>query len=139
MSKNPRARSQKKATWQACPAPRTSLQKLKYVKTCSEYLATCMRQERKTDPRAQLPLTAHILPAILYRRCWKGSADITTASIVQLKGSSCLADWGYDDTVSLSCVACNVSLKSGKFPRYTLVFPHSPRAFMPLCRRCGKG
>jgi len=132
MSKKP----QKKVTWQACPAPKSSLQKLKYVKICSDFLATSMRQEKKVDPAANVPVAAHMLPAVLYRRNWKGPADVTTASVVKQGGDGCLADWGYDDLVSLSCVACGVSLKSGKFPRHTLVLPHSPRAFMPICRRC---
>lgn len=124
-------RSTKRPAWMTTPAPKTSLQRLKYVKTCSKQLAVNMKQDRKVDPLAHIPTVAHLLPAVLHH----ASPKTSSVSVVQLK-PGLLADWGYSGSVSLSCVNCQQQLKSDKFPRHTLVWTHSPRAFLPVCRQC---
>lgn len=129
------SRTPKRASWTSTPAPKTGVQRLKYAKLCSDHLTATMKQDKKQDPDAHLP---SVLPAVLYRRTWKGPPESTSVSVVQLS-DTLVADWGYSDTVTLSCANCQRALKSGKLPRHTLVLPHFPRAFMHLCRHCTHG
>ena len=128
-------RSSKRPTWTSTPVPKTGVQRLKYAKICSDHIDASLKQDKKQDPLAHIPTVNHLLPAVLYRRSWKGPPESNSICVVQLRDTM-VADWGYSDTVALSCANCQQALKSGKLPRHTLVLPHYPRAFMPLCRQC---
>lgn len=130
-------RSQKRPAWMTCPPPKTSVQKMKYVNVCSDYLTKTMKDARKNDTQTHINTVNHTLPAVLYHRSSKGPAETTTVSLVHLQDMS-MATWGYHSTVAISCANCKDPLKSGKFSRHSLVMPHSPRAFIPLCRKCVK-
>lgn len=123
-----------KAAWQSCPPPKTALQKLKYVKVCSDHLSKCMATERK---QANTELRCQVLPAVLYKRNWQTELTVDRAAPVVIQNRA-LSDWGYHSCVSIVCANCQVSLRSDKLPRYSMFCFHAAKSIYPFCSKCGR-